>query len=170
MNDTRKVVQAMRLGEMHQLVRVEGVAGERPFELEVEAFTRRGLRHAAVHLHNLLGREPVLVHQHLAPARRRVARRRRVQLKRTMHDLHVVAVLVARERLLEAACADVAPRTDEVGPDIDAHRSIFARRRAPADEPSSRRWRARSSSSTRTAQSIARFGRLDCGTRASCRP
>src|SRR5689334_1267119 len=38
-----------------------------------------------------------------------------------MNDLHLVSIVEAYEGLLEAALADVAPRTDEVGPDVDAH-------------------------------------------------
>jgi hypothetical protein len=53
--------------------------------------------------------------------RGRVSRRGGIELKRPMNDLHLVAILEPRERLLEAPLADVAPRTDDVGPDIDAH-------------------------------------------------
>jgi len=43
-----------------------------------------------------------------------------------MDDLHFVTTVEAREGFLETAFADVAPRTDEVGPDIDSHLTSIA--------------------------------------------
>src|SRR4030095_9049119 len=74
----------------------------------------------------LRGRHPIFLHQHLPPVRRPVARCRGIQLKRTMDDLHLGTTVEARERVLETALADVAPRTHEVGPDIDTHMTSIA--------------------------------------------
>ena len=48
-------------------------------------------------------------------------RRGRVELEGAVDDLHVVGVREARQGGLEAALADVAPGTDDVGPDLDLH-------------------------------------------------
>src|SRR4026209_2557863 len=102
-------------------MRIERVARQRSFQMELEPSSSRGLGHPRIHLDNLVGRPAVFPHQHLATARRPVARCGGIQLKRAMDDVHLVTIVEARERFLEAALADVAPRTDEVGPDIDAH-------------------------------------------------
>jgi hypothetical protein len=38
-----------------------------------------------------------------------------------VHDLDVVAVFERRQRPVETVFAEVAPGTDQVGPDLDAH-------------------------------------------------
>ena len=44
-----------------------------------------------------------------------------VELETAPHDFHVLAMLESPERALEAALADVAPRADDVGPDLYLH-------------------------------------------------
>ena len=48
-----------------------------------------------------------------------------------MDNLDLLAVPELRERFLEAAFSDVAPRADDVRPDIDTHASIVAQREYP---------------------------------------
>ena len=44
-----------------------------------------------------------------------------IELKRAMRHSHLVAVIEQRKRMLEAALAEIAPRADDVGPDVDVH-------------------------------------------------
>ncbi len=56
-----------------------------------------------------------------APERSRAAGAAGSSSNERQRDLHVVAVLEAGERGLEAALADVAPGAGDVGPDLDVH-------------------------------------------------
>jgi hypothetical protein len=38
-----------------------------------------------------------------------------------MDEAHVIAMLEQREGVLEAAFAEIAPRADDVGPDVNVH-------------------------------------------------
>jgi hypothetical protein len=49
------------------------------------------------------------------------ARSTRVQLEGKVHDRNLVAVREPLQRSLEPSLAEVAPRADDVGPDLDLH-------------------------------------------------
>jgi hypothetical protein len=44
-----------------------------------------------------------------------------------MHDVHRIPIGEGGEGSLEPPLADIAPGTDEVGPDVDAHEGIVTR-------------------------------------------
>ena len=115
-------------GEVHDAVRVERVAAAREVEAEVQALGGGDVGHALLHRKRLVAAHAVLLGEMRRAVVLALARSGRVELERAPRHLHLVAVLEAGERGLEAALADVAPGTGDVRPDLDVHRSIVANR------------------------------------------
>src|SRR5215510_12722359 len=42
-----------------------------------------------------------------------------------MRDAHLVAMIEQRQRVLEASLSEIAPRADDVGPDVDVHQNAL---------------------------------------------
>ena len=61
----------------------------------------------------------------LGDRHRRTRRRRGVELERAVHDVDLQLAVELGDRPLEPTFADVAPRADDVGPDLDAHASRY---------------------------------------------
>src|SRR4051794_27143954 len=134
------VLQPMVLGQVYQLVCGRRVTGGRSVEVIVQSFSSRGLGHPRIYLFDLARRQPVLSHQHLAAIARVIARGRRIQLERVVEDDDGNVVFEPRERLLEPPFSDVAPRADDVGPDIDTHPVSIAGTAADPGVPSKLGW------------------------------
>ncbi len=107
-------------GQVQQAVRVDRVHGHRAGEVEVQALAAGDQRHPVGHLASLRA-EPS--RQVLDRGHRDAALGLRVQLEAVPGDLHLVRVLELGQRVFQAALADVAPRADDVGPDLDLHHS-----------------------------------------------
>ena len=141
-----RILAAVQGGEVEQPVRVEGVAGARAGEIERDAVGGGDAGHALDHL---LGRRlagAILARQPLGVAALAVVRgrRRRIQLERVPADDDRVAMRELRQRRVEPPLADVAPWTDDVGPDIDgkplvAHADNISRRRRVSQRIDGRR-------------------------------
>ena len=103
-------------------MRIERVAGQpRIGQVVFEAFDVGQMLHSGIHVLHLLLRELVLGLEHLTAARRLMARARGIELKRAMRHSNLVPVIEERERMLESALAQIAPRADDIGPDVDVH-------------------------------------------------
>jgi hypothetical protein len=63
------------------------------------------------------------VDQEVVDAARKIARKIRVELKAT--PVHLDGRLEAFESELETSLSEIAPGTDEIGPNIDAHARIL---------------------------------------------
>ncbi len=114
-----RILKTACRGEVEQAVRVECVAPAKEVEAEVEAVAGCGLGHRALHLQRLLAAGAVLLGEMGRGVLWALARRARIELEAAPGDLHVIAVLEALQRGLEAALADVAPGTGDIGPDLD---------------------------------------------------
>ncbi len=144
-----RVLHPALRGQVQQAVRVEGAAAAHEVEAEVEAVLRGCGRHRVEHLLRLLQGAAVLGGEVLRLPLGALGGRRGVELEGAPDDLDLVAVREGGERLLEAALPDVAPRADDVGPDLDSHDrcnkrcttacSVRRRRRRPARSPPSAR-------------------------------
>ena len=106
---------------MEQPVRVERVAAAHPVEAELEPFAGRSLGHLRVELACPVDAQAVLAGEVLIVVAGALCGRMRVELERAVGDGDVVSVLELLERLLEPALADVAPRADDVRPDLNLH-------------------------------------------------
>ena len=106
---------------MHDSVGIERRAGARHVEAEVEAFAGRRLGHRALHLARALDRHSVLLGQAFGAVALAFGRGGGIELEAPPRHLHVVAVLELSQGGLEAALADVAPRTGDVRPDFYVH-------------------------------------------------
>src|SRR5688572_33034886 len=103
---------------------VERVAGQSSVgQVVLETLGRRHLFHLVVHRADLIFGQTVFRLQHRASTGGLASAPRRIKLKRTMGNSHVVPTSESRERLLEPALAEIAPGTDDVRPDIDLHLS-----------------------------------------------
>src|SRR5579885_1437846 len=103
-----------------QAMRVERVAALRLVEVVLEALRRCERLQSRVRGRDLVGAPAVLGRQMLgggAAPRGRVP----VELERPPQHPDLAAMREPRQRRLEAALADVAPRTDDVRPDLDEH-------------------------------------------------
>jgi len=95
-------------------------------QLEVEPLDRGQVDQLLLHLAHLGLAAAVLAGDHAGAelvASRRIGRAGggRVQLEGPVDDLHLGGVLETGQRRLQPALADVAPRADDVTPDLDAH-------------------------------------------------
>ena len=113
-----RVAEAEIGGQVQQAVRVQGVHGERGAEVEVEALLAGQLGDPARHLVRLRAEPPGQV---IPGGHRRARRGVGVQLETAPGDLHLAGVLELAQRALQPALADVAPRADHIGPDLDLH-------------------------------------------------
>jgi hypothetical protein len=113
--------------QVHHLVGVEGISRDAPLQVIVEPVRGGGSFHVHVHGVRLVLGESVFRHEHVTPIEGRTARRRGVEQVSAVNDLHLIAMGKGREAAFEPALADIAPRTDKVGPDVDAHMGIVAR-------------------------------------------
>ena len=103
-------------------MRVERVAGQPGIgQVVLEPLDVGEPLHPRVHLPHLVVRELVFRLEHRAAVRRLMAGPGWIELKRAMRHSHVVAMIEERERVLEPALAEIAPRADDVGPDVDVH-------------------------------------------------
>src|SRR5690606_28391268 len=98
----------------------EGVGDLRAVEVILEPVTGR-------HRCDVVGHRPYplgvaeLAAQVFVHVARGAWSNRRIQLVAAPDDVDVIGVLELLQRRLETPLADVAPRTDEVGPDLDQH-------------------------------------------------
>ena len=106
---------------MQQPVGVDGVGALGLTEPEEQALLGGHGLGALDHLLAGRGTAAVLGAQVLGHGLLGHPRRGRVELEGAVDDLHVVGVREARQGGLEAALADVAPGTDDVGPDLYLH-------------------------------------------------
>jgi hypothetical protein len=119
-----RVLLAVRMRVVDQAVGVERVAGPGPVEVEVQPLGRgvgrdprlRGLRGGAAHA--VFGGEAL----HRITLRR--GWRARIELEAAPGDRDLLAMIEGGQGVLETALADVAPGTDDVGPDLDIHGSV----------------------------------------------
>ena len=74
-----------------------------------------------VHSHRFLAAHPVFPGQVIEDIVRHLLRRLRVQLEAAVHDRNAVAVLEFRQRLLQAAFANITKRTCNVRPNLYLH-------------------------------------------------
>src|SRR5262245_8083464 len=103
-------------------MRVERVAGEtRVGQVILDPFYVSQTLHPRCHVQSLLVGQLILRLEHGAPVCRLMPGPRRIELKRAMRHAHVVAMIEQRERVLETAFAEIAPRTDDIGPDVNIH-------------------------------------------------
>ena len=124
------------LGAAKQPVGVAGVGPLGPVQVELEALAGGDAGDLVDDLGRGLGAAELagvgLGHRH-----RRPGRGPRVELVRPVDDLDVlVEVRVVGQpslRLLEPALADVAPRADDVGPDLDEHVATLWPTGGPSD-------------------------------------
>ena len=93
--------------------------GTKSFRQSYETLVRSESRHPLSHGERVGFRQPVLAREKLALIERPAKREGRIELKGPMQDLYFAVVGKRGERPLEAPLADVAPRADEVGPDLD---------------------------------------------------
>ena len=100
---------------------VEGVAGPGQIEAQVEASVRTGIGHAVDHGLRFVDAHAVFASQPVGVGALSGSRRTGIELERPPSHLDRVAMVEPRERVLEVALADVAPGTDDVGPDVDPH-------------------------------------------------
>ena len=105
-------------------------------EAERQPLLRRDVDELLLHLAHLVLGAAVLAGQHPGGQLVAVLRRGRVQLEGAVDHLDLVAVRESGQRGLEAALADVAPGTDDVGPDLDLHdiANVGARTISPAPD------------------------------------
>ena len=90
-----------------------------PVEAEVSAVLRTLLRDVPLHALRLLAARAVLARQPLDAVALVGGGRGGIELERAPDDLDLVAMRERGERELEAAPAQMAPRTGEVRPDLD---------------------------------------------------
>src|SRR5688572_28222266 len=114
-------LEAALAGKMEQAVRVFRIAGDAVADAIVQAVGSSDAGHSFVECLDLIHRQAILPHQHLAPRSREPFRRGRIELERPVHHLDIGSVRETGERALEPALADVTPRAHYVGPDIDTH-------------------------------------------------
>src|SRR5579862_979646 len=100
---------------------VERGPGSLDIQVEVKALAGRGLGHLALHLAGALDGHPVLLGQADSALALALSGSGRIELKAPPGDSHVVTVLEAVERGLEATLPDVAPGAGNVRPDFDVH-------------------------------------------------
>ena len=118
---------------MEQAVGVHRVGALRLVQPEDQAFLGGDRLGPVDHLAPGLGPAAVLAAEHVGHGLGGLAGCARVELEGVPDDLDVVGVLELGQGLLEAALADVAPRADHVGPDVDAH--VVETRRPPGVVP-----------------------------------
>ncbi len=116
-----QVVAALLVAEVDEPVRVDGVEVQGLGEPVDQSVLGSDRLDAVLHLLRALGRLAVLAGQHRAGALGRLGGCARVELEGAPVHLHLVGVLEGVDGLLHAALADVAPGTDDVGPDLDLH-------------------------------------------------
>ncbi len=115
-------------------------------EADVDAGVVADPGHALDHRLRLGHRDAVLRRQPVDVGALPLDGRGRVELERPPHHLHLVGVLEASEGGLEVALADVAPGTDDVGPDLHSHDPVTTPARAqvrPGCIQTVQRWMAR---------------------------
>jgi hypothetical protein len=120
----------VRGGEVDQAMGVERVARLCHVEAELQPGAGSGLGHPLVHRERLVARDVELLRQAVGQGLG-CGRRGRVELEAPPLDLDIVTAVEQRERLLEPALADVAPRADHVGPDLDLHVTLRSSRARP---------------------------------------
>ncbi|MBA2282546.1 MAG: DinB family protein, partial [Acidimicrobiia bacterium] len=118
--------------QVDQAVGVEGAPGPGDVEAEVEALVIGDAAHALVHGLGLVAGDAVLRRQPADEVDGPAGRCVRVELEAAPHDVDLVGVGEARQRVLEPALADVAPGANDVGPDLHLHGASQHRRRRDA--------------------------------------
>jgi hypothetical protein len=120
------ILDSLVKAEAKQAMRVEGVVSTRNVEPVFETFFRRRGRDCVDHSlrsidsNRVFARKMAGVVTGLFVGRGR----RRIQLEGPPRELDVSAVGKASTRCLKATLADVTPRADDIGPDIDFHRDF----------------------------------------------
>ena len=111
----------MGRGKLHEPVGVEGVAAARDVEPKLETLGCRDGGQVRVHRERLLAAHSVLAREMIGAVPLAGARGARVELEAAPSHAHLVPVLEARERGLEAPLSDVAPGAGDIRPDLDVH-------------------------------------------------
>jgi len=119
-----RILRAVRGSEVDEPVGVERIGATRDVEAEVQSVAGRRLRHPGLHGQRLVAARAVLLGEMGGTVDGALGGRGRIELEAAPRDRDLVAVLVALERGLEAALADVAPGTGDVRPDLDVHGSL----------------------------------------------
>src|SRR5687768_18538484 len=88
--------------------------------MKLEPFGGRGPLHLPLHRRRLAVGHPVLRHEDVVVIAHFTFRHRGIELVRAVDDLDAVAILHRGEAALEPALADIAPRTHDVGPDLNS--------------------------------------------------
>ena len=102
-----------------------------PIEPELDALLGGEIGEPLLARTRLLRVHPVLAGDVVGEAALPVPRRARVELEGPPHHFDVVGVRELGERGLEAPLADVAPRADDVRPDLDSHHRLHSRAGTP---------------------------------------
>jgi len=113
-------------GELEHAVGVKGVAGAGPVEAVLQALRAGDLLDPGHRGQRLRFGDAVLGGQRPHRVQGLAPRSGRVELERAIRHLDAVTVLEPFQRFLEAALADVAPRTDDVRPDLDPHAILLS--------------------------------------------
>ena len=113
----------LALCPQRETMRIAGVAGHRANEVVVKAFAGCNLGDVGHHRERFITTYPVL-RREVVDRRCRRGARRRIELERAVHDLHLIGDAPLRQGTLQATLADVAPGTHDISPDFDLHGAI----------------------------------------------
>lgn len=127
------VLDAAGRAQMDEAMGIEGVARLGTVEAEVEPDLSCGRRHPGQLGARLAKGDAVLAGDARCVVTLANRGRPRIELEGAPHDPHLVAVLEPLEGGLEVALADVAPRADDIGPDLHSHTTY--NHREAADSP-----------------------------------
>ena len=118
------VLPAHRMREVDQAVCIEGVARPRAIEVEVKAFGRGVGGHTRLSCLGSGATHAVLGSQPLHRITLCGGRSTRIKLETAPGHVHLALVIERSQGALETPLADVAPGTDDVGPDLNLHGSV----------------------------------------------
>ncbi len=117
------VTQPVRRGQVAEAVGVDRVDRDGPLQVVRQPLGGGEFCDLPGHCPHLRERGPGPLRQRLEDGPAVALGVRGVELEAVPVELHLVGVLKPVERRLQAPLADVAPRTDDVRPDVDAQRA-----------------------------------------------